>query len=134
MRLVRPLGAFYVLFRPVIWLLHSSSNFLLRRLLRIQPVPSSELAHSEEELRLILDESEKSDEVSTLDFQSVPAAARDAWFRSWLHDRHVTDSELPTPVDHSVYPVDALSGKALPHDAPLPERRLLNRLTGLRCS
>ncbi|MGI8437837.1 MAG: hemolysin family protein, partial [Chthoniobacterales bacterium] len=66
LRLVRPLGAFYVLFRPVIWLLHSSSNFLLRRLLRIQPVPSSELAHSEEELRLILDESEKTDEVSSL--------------------------------------------------------------------
>ena len=66
LRLVRPLGGFYVLFRPVIWLLHSSSNFLLRRLLRIEPVPSSELAHSEEELRLILDESEKTDEVSTL--------------------------------------------------------------------
>ncbi len=63
--LVRPLGAFYFIFRPVIWLLHSSSNLLLRRLLRIQAVPS-ELAHSEEELRLILDESEKSDEVSTL--------------------------------------------------------------------
>ncbi|MDQ6622093.1 MAG: hemolysin family protein, partial [Verrucomicrobiota bacterium] len=66
LRLVRPLGAFYLVFRPVIWLLHSSSNFLLRRLLRIEPVPSTELAHSEEELRLILDESEKSDEVSTL--------------------------------------------------------------------
>ncbi|HEY0369117.1 MAG TPA: hemolysin family protein [Chthoniobacterales bacterium] len=66
LRLVRPLGAFYFIFRPAIWLLHSSSNLLLRRLLRIQPVPSSELAHSEEELRLILDESEKSDEVSEL--------------------------------------------------------------------
>ncbi|MEP6822727.1 MAG: hemolysin family protein [Chthoniobacterales bacterium] len=66
LRLVRPLGAFYVVFKPAIWLLHSSSNFLLRRLLRIQPVPGSELAHSEEELRLILEESEKSDEVSTL--------------------------------------------------------------------
>ncbi len=66
LRLVRPLGGFYVVFKPVIWLLHKSSNFLLRGLLRIQPVPSSELAHSEEELRLILDQSEKSDEVSTL--------------------------------------------------------------------
>jgi Hemolysins and related proteins containing CBS domains len=35
-------------------------------LLRIKPVAGSELAHSEEELRLILDESEKSDEVSEL--------------------------------------------------------------------
>jgi CBS domain containing-hemolysin-like protein len=64
--LVRPLGAFYLLFRPAIWVLHKSSNLLLRRLLRIQPVAGDELAHSEEELRLILDESEKSDEVSTL--------------------------------------------------------------------
>jgi CBS domain containing-hemolysin-like protein len=66
LRLARPLGGFYFLFRPVIWLLHSSSNFLLRRLLRIEPVPSTELAHSEEELRLILDQSEESDEVSSL--------------------------------------------------------------------
>src|SRR5256886_1125071 len=64
--IARPLGGFYLLFRPVIWLLHKSSNLLLRRMLRIQPVPAKELAHSEEELRLILDESEKSEEVSPL--------------------------------------------------------------------
>ncbi len=64
--LVRPLGGFYVLFRPVIWLLHKSSNLLLNRMLRLRPVGGAELAHSEEELRLILDESEKSDEVSEL--------------------------------------------------------------------
>jgi CBS domain containing-hemolysin-like protein len=64
--LVRPLGAFYVLFKPAIWLLHKSSNFVLQKLLRIKPVAGSELAHSEEELRLILDQSEKSDEVSSL--------------------------------------------------------------------
>ena len=64
--LVRPLGGFYVLFKPAIWLLHKSSNFVLQKLLRIQPVAGSELAHSEEELRLILDQSEKSDEVSSL--------------------------------------------------------------------
>jgi CBS domain containing-hemolysin-like protein len=64
--LVRPLGGFYVLFKPAIWLLHKSSNFVLQKMLRIQPVASAELAHSEEELRLILDQSEKSDEVSAL--------------------------------------------------------------------
>ncbi|MGI9114214.1 MAG: hemolysin family protein [Chthoniobacterales bacterium] len=64
--LVRPLGGFYLLFRPIIWLLHKSSNLLLNRMLRIAPVADTELAHSEEELRLILDESEKSDEVSEL--------------------------------------------------------------------
>jgi CBS domain containing-hemolysin-like protein len=64
--LVRPLGVFYIIFKPAIWLLNKSSNFFLQRLLRIKPVAGAELAHSEEELRLILDESEKSDEVSTL--------------------------------------------------------------------
>ena len=64
--LVRPLGAFYFLFKPAIWLLHKSSNFFLVKLFRIKPVAGAELAHSEEELRLILDESEKSDEVSAL--------------------------------------------------------------------
>src|SRR5213595_558051 len=35
--LVRLLGGFYVLFKPAIWLLHKSSNFLLQKMLRIQP-------------------------------------------------------------------------------------------------
>src|SRR5437762_558657 len=66
LRLVRPLGAFYFLFKPAIWLLHKSSNLLLRGMLRMKPIPGTELAHSEEELRLILEQSEKSKEVSAL--------------------------------------------------------------------
>jgi CBS domain containing-hemolysin-like protein len=66
LRLMRPLGGFYVLFKPAIWLLNKSSNFLLRRILRLQPVRGSELAHSEEELRLILEQSEKSEDVTPL--------------------------------------------------------------------
>ena len=66
LRLVRPLGAFYFLFRPAIWVLQKSSNFLLLRVLRMKPVAGTELAHSEEELRLILEQSEKSKEVSAL--------------------------------------------------------------------
>src|SRR5438477_531317 len=66
LRLMRPLGVFYVLFKPAIWLLNKSSNFLLRRVLRLQPIPASELAHSEEELRLILEQSEKSADVTPL--------------------------------------------------------------------
>src|SRR6184192_4016947 len=66
LRLVRPLGAFYFLFKPAIWLLHKSSNFLLQTVLRRQAVPLTELAHTEEELRLILEQSEKSKEVSPL--------------------------------------------------------------------
>jgi CBS domain containing-hemolysin-like protein len=66
LRLIRPLGAFYVLFKPAIWLLNKSSNFVLRRVLRLQPIPASELAHSEEELRLLLEESERSADVTPL--------------------------------------------------------------------
>ena len=39
---------------------------MLKHILRTEPVKEGELAHSEEELRLILDESEKSDEVSSI--------------------------------------------------------------------
>jgi CBS domain containing-hemolysin-like protein len=66
LRLMRPLAGFYVLFKPAIWLLNRSSNFLLRTVLRLQPVRGSELAHSEEELRLILEQSEKSADVTPL--------------------------------------------------------------------
>jgi CBS domain containing-hemolysin-like protein len=61
-----PLGVFYSLFRPFIWLLNGFANEFLKRVLKVEPVGESELSHSEEELRLILAESEKSDEVSTL--------------------------------------------------------------------
>jgi CBS domain containing-hemolysin-like protein len=64
LRVVRGLGLFYTVFRPVIWCLNVSSNFLLKSVFKIDPVSKSELAHSEEELRVILTESEKADEVS----------------------------------------------------------------------
>jgi len=63
---VRPLGLFYVLFQPAIYFLNGAANLILKYAFRLKPVSEHELAHSEEELRLILDESEKSDEVSTL--------------------------------------------------------------------
>ncbi len=66
LRLVRPLSIFHTIFLPFIWLLNHASNFFLQKLLRLKPVSGAELAHSEEELRLILDQSEKSDEVSSI--------------------------------------------------------------------
>lgn len=64
--LARPLGGFYFIFKPAIWFLHKSSKVVLEKLLRFPPAATSEHAHSEEELRLIVDESEKSQEVSPL--------------------------------------------------------------------
>ncbi|HSH38852.1 MAG TPA: hemolysin family protein [Chthoniobacterales bacterium] len=62
----KPLGFFYAVFKPAIWLLNGAANKILKYVFRIDPVGDMELAHSEEELRVILDESEKSDEVSSL--------------------------------------------------------------------
>ena len=66
MLLVRPLNLFYAVFKPAIWLLNSASNLILRKWLRITPVSGHELAHSEEELRVILAESARSEEVTPL--------------------------------------------------------------------
>lgn len=62
----RPLGLFHFIFKPAISLLNGAANQILRHVLRIDPVGETELAHTEEELRVILTESEKADEVSSL--------------------------------------------------------------------
>ncbi len=62
----QPLAVFYNLLRPAIWLLNSASNAIIKHLFRVDPVGEEELAHSEEELRVILTESEKQDEVSPM--------------------------------------------------------------------
>jgi CBS domain containing-hemolysin-like protein len=62
----RPLGLFYVIFKPAIWFLNGAANKILKYVFKLQPVGEHELAHSEEELRLILAESEKAEEVSPL--------------------------------------------------------------------
>ena len=61
-----PLRIFYAVFKPFIWFLNVSSNWILKYILRIQPAGPGELVHSEEELRLILSESAKAEEVSPL--------------------------------------------------------------------
>lgn len=61
-----PLRWFYAIFKPAIWFLNAASNWVLRRVIRVEPIAEGELAHSEEELRLIVQESEKSAEVTPL--------------------------------------------------------------------
>src|SRR5256885_3803635 len=94
LRLVRPLGFFYRLFTPAIWALQKSSNFVLHTLLRLKPVPAMELAHSEEELRLIVEQSEKVHEVSPLGRKLVVNVLD-------LRDRVVRD--IMTPRGEVVY-------------------------------
>lgn len=62
----QPLRWFTVVFKPAIWFLNAASNWLLKTVFRIESVNESELAHSEEELRVILAESARADEVSPM--------------------------------------------------------------------
>jgi CBS domain containing-hemolysin-like protein len=70
----RPLRLFFLVFQPAIWLLNGMANWLLKRVFRLEPVAESELAHSEEELRLIVDESAKSAHISPLSHEIVDNA------------------------------------------------------------
>jgi CBS domain containing-hemolysin-like protein len=70
----RPLNLFYLVFKPAIWLLNGLANWLLKRIFRLDPVAESELAHSEEELRLILDESAKAARISPVSQEIVANA------------------------------------------------------------
>lgn len=51
-----PLLFFYKIFFPVIWLLNASANGLLR-MFGIQPASEAEAAHSEEEIRILMNQS-----------------------------------------------------------------------------
>ncbi len=65
-----PLNIFYIVFKPLIWILNSASNFLLRAI-GIQPVTESERFHSEEELRLLLSEGKKSGAIDSTEHQLI---------------------------------------------------------------
>ncbi len=52
------LKAFYWLFYPIIFSLNSIANFVLK-IMRIQPANEADLSHSEEELRMLVDASQK---------------------------------------------------------------------------
>ena len=63
---VRPLGIYYTLFKPVIWILNRSASLAMRKIFKIAPAPTHDLAHSEEELRVILTEHENADGKNSL--------------------------------------------------------------------
>jgi len=58
-----PMMWFYKIMYPFIWLLNSSAR-ILTRMVGLKPVSEHELAHSEEELRILLSESFKSGEIN----------------------------------------------------------------------
>jgi CBS domain containing-hemolysin-like protein len=66
----RPLIFFYKIMYPFIWALNGSSR-VVTGLFGLRPVTEHEVAHSEEELRLILSESYKSGEINPSEYKYV---------------------------------------------------------------
>lgn len=90
----RPLELFHRVFRPAIWLLQGAANLLLRHLFRIAPVGEHELAHSEEELRLLLVESERAKMLSAVGAKISSRA---------FGLQHLTAREIATPRPEVVF-------------------------------
>lgn len=86
--ITRPLAIFYAIFRPAIAFLNLASNWLLRVMFRTEPASEHELAHSEEELRIILAQSADQQEVTALG-KEILINALD------LRDRVVRDITTP---------------------------------------
>jgi CBS domain containing-hemolysin-like protein len=85
--IARPLHLFYVLLKPAIWILSTSTNLVLK-LFGISAVSEHEIAHSEEELRHIVAESQKSKEVTETEKDILLNALA-------LNDRCVRDVMTP---------------------------------------
>ncbi len=83
-----PLHFFYVLFKPAIWVLNGAANWLLKTFFRLEPASESELAHSEEELRHIVAESQNAKEVTETEKDILLNALA-------LNDRCVRDVMTP---------------------------------------
>lgn len=66
----RPLIFFYKLMFPVIWVLNGSAR-IVSGIFGLKPVSENDIAHTEEELRIILSESYKSGEINQSEFKYV---------------------------------------------------------------
>ena len=67
---VRPLILFYKVMYPFIWILNGSAR-ITTSIFGLKPVSENEIAHTEEELRIILSESFKSGEINQSEFKYV---------------------------------------------------------------
>lgn len=66
----RPLILFYKILFPIIWVLNGSAR-ITARFFGLKPISENEIAHTEEELRIILSESYKSGEINQSEFKYV---------------------------------------------------------------
>jgi len=68
--LAAPMVMFYNCMKPFIWLLNGASNWLLRRF-GVQPEEDHESAHTEEEIRILMQKSHKSGMINNTEFTLV---------------------------------------------------------------
>jgi CBS domain containing-hemolysin-like protein len=85
----QPLHWFYLVFYPVIWVLNHAAFWLLRHF-GLQPVSEAELAHSEEEIRLLLAETRRHTSGPTLgqDIALNAFSLRERRVREVMRPRH----------------------------------------------
>lgn len=62
--IARPLHIFYWICRPLIYVLNGSENLLLKHIFKIDPISEGEAVHSSEELAMLVEESERQQEVT----------------------------------------------------------------------
>lgn len=84
----RPLHMFYVVLKPAIFLLNGTANWILKMVFKVDPVAEGERVHSEEELKHIVAESQRSEEVTETEKHIVLNALA-------LNDRAVRDVMTP---------------------------------------
>lgn len=65
-----PLRLFYVVFKPFIFLLNKSANFMLR-MVGVHPAGEHELSHSEEEIRLLIADGRKSGVIDATEYKLI---------------------------------------------------------------
>lgn len=64
--IARPLHALHALLRPVAWFLAGSAEFILRRLCKTEPASEMDLAPTDEELRVMLEETQEESEEESM--------------------------------------------------------------------
>ncbi len=65
-----PLNLFYIIFRPAIWLLNGSANYILEKL-GMNPLTESERSHTEEEIRTLITEGTVSGRIDKIESQII---------------------------------------------------------------
>jgi len=99
-----PLRWFYTLFHPVIWFFNGAANLILRAI-KINPATDAELAHSEEELRMIITASREGGHIDEVE-QTIMRRALT------FGERSVEDIMVPR-TEMAGLPTDMLIGVAL---------------------